>query len=87
VVTGDHECGYFTGPGSDPDWKPIVNNGKGQMPGCEFHSTGHTNQLIPLFVKGAGADRFAAIADEQDKRRGAYTDNAEVGGLMLELLE
>ncbi len=86
VVTGDHECGYLTGPDSDPDWNPIVNNGKGKQPGSEWHSTGHTNQLIPLFVKGAGAERFAGIADEQDKQRGAYTDNAEVGALMLELL-
>ncbi len=86
VVTGDHECGYLTGPDSDPEWNPIVNNGKGHLPGSEWHSSGHTNQLIPLFVKGAGAQRFAEIADQQDKRRGAYTDNAEVGSLMLELL-
>jgi len=86
VITGDHECGYLNGPDSDPEWNPIVNNGKGKLPGSEWHSTGHTNQLIPLFVKGAGADQFKAIATGTDKKRGAYTDNAEVGAMMLELL-
>lgn len=86
VVTGDHECGYLTGPGSDPEWKPIVNNGKGNQPGSEWHSTGHTNQLIPLFVKGAGAEEFANIAPGNDKLRGKYTDNAEVGKMMIDLL-
>jgi len=86
VITGDHECGYLTGSDSDPEWKPIVNNGKGNLPGSEWHSKGHTNNLIPLFVKGAGADRFKKIATGTDKKRGAYTDNADVGALMLELL-
>jgi alkaline phosphatase len=86
VITGDHECGYLTGPDSDPEWNPIANNGKGNLPGSEWHSKGHTNNLIPLFVKGAGADQFAEIANGEDTKRGSYTDNAEVGKLMIELL-
>jgi hypothetical protein len=35
IVTGDHECGYLTGPGSDPTWEPIINNGAGNLPGVE----------------------------------------------------
>jgi alkaline phosphatase len=87
VVTGDHECGYLMGPDADPEHTPIVNNGKGKMPGYSWHSTSHTNQLIPLFVKGAGAEKFEALADEEDPVRGKYIDNAEVGALTMELLE
>ncbi len=35
IVTGDHETGYLTGPGSDPAWMPLVNNGAGYLPGME----------------------------------------------------
>lgn len=78
IVTADHECGYVVGPGSDPEWKPIENRGKGEMPGFEFKSTGHTNQLVPLFAKGAGADGFDQHLHGEDKRLGKFTDNADI---------
>jgi alkaline phosphatase len=69
IVTGDHETGYLTGPGSGPDdddptdltpptWNPIVNNGTGNLPGMEWHSGNHTNSLIPFFAKGVGSELF-----------------------------
>jgi alkaline phosphatase len=78
IVTADHECGYVVGPGSDPEWKPIENRGKGVMPGFEFKSTGHTNQLVPLFARGAGADRFDQHLHGEDARLGKFTDNADI---------
>ena len=54
IVTGDHECGYLTGPGSNPTWEPLVNNGKGNQPGMEWHSGSHTNSLIPFPRQGCG---------------------------------
>ena len=53
IVTSDHECGYLTGPGSGqttegPVWNPLLNNGAGKAPGMEWHSSGHTNSLVPL---------------------------------------
>lgn len=78
IVTADHECGYVVGPGSDPEWKPIENRGQGVMPGFEFKSTGHTNQLVPLFAKGAGADGFDRYLHGEDKRLGKFTDNADI---------
>lgn len=82
LVTADHECGYLVGPGSDPDWKPIVNNGKGHMPGFEFKQTGHTNQLVPLFAKGAGAETLDQYVAGEDSRLGKFIDNTSVAKLI-----
>ncbi len=78
IVTGDHETGYLTGPGSDPKWTPLVNNGKGKMPGLEWHSTSHTNSLIPLYAKGIGAERFWQYVIGRDPVRGRYVDNTSL---------
>jgi alkaline phosphatase len=86
VVTGDHECGYLTGVGSDPRWMPVLTRGRGAMPLAEFHSGDHTNGLIPLFAKGEGSAQLARSANEYDPRRGSYLDNSEVGATMRRLL-
>lgn len=78
VVTADHETGYLTGPGSDPKWQPLVNNGKEQMPGTEWHSNNHTNSLVPLFARGAGSEYFLQHLHGKDPVRGPYSDNTEV---------
>jgi alkaline phosphatase len=82
IVTADHECGYVVGPGSDPEWKPLVNNGKGVMPGFEFKLKSHTNQLVPLFAKGAGAEGFAEYVIGEDTRLGKFIDNTSVAALI-----
>jgi alkaline phosphatase len=96
IVTSDHETGYITGPGSGegmPDgdvsktWKALVNKGRGKVPEMEWHHDYHTNSLVPLYAKGYGSERFAALADEVDPVRGFYLDNTEIGLLMIELLE
>lgn len=95
VVTSDHETGYITGPGSEKAfpisesefsrvWPPLLNNGKGKMPGMEWHSDYHTNSLVPFFAKGYGCLEFYALADEEDPIRGRYADNAEIGRLLIE---
>jgi alkaline phosphatase len=86
VVTGDHECGYLTGPGSDPAWTPIVAQGRGVLPHAEFHSSDHTNLLVPLFARGNGAGRLAGAADARDPRRGRYLDNTELAAVLQTLL-
>jgi alkaline phosphatase len=83
VVTGDHETGYLTGPGSDPGWRPIVNHGAGQVPGMEWHSESHTNSLIPLFALGDAARLFHPFADQIDPVRGRYIDNTELAQVLL----
>ena len=88
IVTGDHESGYLTGPGSDPTWEPIVNNGRGNLPGMEWHVVDrHTNLLIPLFANGDTASFLSQYADQLDPVRGPYIDNTEVAQLLFRLLE
>lgn len=87
IVTGDHECGYLTGPDSDPTWEPVLNSGAGNLPGTEWHSGDHTNALIPLYANGAGSEFFKLYADQVDSVRGSFVDNAEVGQLMISLME
>ncbi|MBN1153614.1 alkaline phosphatase [candidate division KSB1 bacterium] len=96
MITEDHECGYLTGPLSGtnytaegdsgkPQWAPIVNNGKGVLPGMEWHSNNHTNSLVPFYAKGVGSELLSEYADEQDPVRGSYIDNTEITELLFSL--
>jgi len=94
IITGDHETGYLTGPGSNPEgdhanlsneevWKPLVINGKGVQPGMEWHSDGHTNSLIPFFAKGVGSEEFKQRIRGKDPVRGDYLDDSDLGQVLL----
>lgn len=90
IVTADHETGYLVGPGSNsPEaktisekWKPLVNNGKNKMPGCEWHTGGHTNMLIPLYAKGAGSNLFLNSVKGIDPVYGKFIDNTVIGQII-----
>ncbi len=83
IVTGDHETGYLTGPGSGqtiagPVWNPLVSFGIGMTPGMQFNSGDHTNALIPLFAKGSAARHLRSAATGVDPVRGVYLDNTDI---------
>ncbi len=85
IVTADHETGYLWGPGSNPAFEPIVNNGAGVMPGMQYYSaignppfSWHSNSLVPFYAKGAAASKFNFLADQWDLVRGPYIDNTEI---------
>lgn len=73
VVTADHETGCVTGPGADPRWTALTP-AQGVVAPHEWNSAGHTNQLVPLYARGAGAGELAARATMPDPVRGAYLD-------------
>jgi len=52
----------------------------------EWHSGSHTNSLIPVYAKGAGAQLLEKYADEKDPVRGRYVDNTEVAKVMFEAM-
>jgi alkaline phosphatase len=87
VVTADHETGYLAGAGAGPEagWTPMTG-AAGQLPDLTWHSGGHTNALVPLFAKGAGADVLDARADQWDLVRGAYLDNTAIGETIFDFL-
>jgi alkaline phosphatase len=87
IVTGDHECGYLTGPASDPLWIPVTNNGEGNLPGMEWHSGDHTNSIIPFFAKGDVSRLFKSYADDKDIVRGKYLDNTEIAEVIFSVLK
>jgi alkaline phosphatase len=80
IVTSDHETGYLWGPGGP--FSPLFNHGAGTLPGATYNSGGHTNSLVPLFAKGAGAHLLAGYADQSDPVRGWYVDNTEIFKVM-----
>lgn len=87
IVTGDHETGSLTGPGSDPEWRPLVNRGRNQLPDMEWHSDYHTNNLIPLFAKGQGAEGLLSLVQGHDPVRGPYVDNTAVAKAVFAAFE
>ncbi len=90
IITADHETGHITGPGSGqtdqgPVWNTIVNNGRGKLPGIEWHSGSHTNSLVPFFAKGRGAEQFRKTIDGKDPLRGPYIDNTDIANTIFTL--
>jgi alkaline phosphatase len=79
IVTSDHETGYLTGP-DHPELvnAPVKNQGKGNLPEHKWNSGGHTNQLVPFYAKGKGAELFELFADETDPVRGPFIQNSEI---------
>ncbi len=95
IVTADHETGYLTG--KQNSYADIVNSGKGIMPKMYWHDNRfegyvyagmlwHTNQLVPFYAKGAGAEAFYEVADEKDPVRGHYLDNTEISQVIRSLV-
>ncbi len=87
IVTGDHECGHLCREGSELlDFMP-GNNGAGVLPEMECSYGSHTNQLIPLYARGCGAELLGMYADGVDPVRGHYIDNAELGRQLIESVD
>lgn len=91
IFTSDHECGYFIGPDhqnqtvNNPVDNPIVDNGEGNMPGYSYNSPNHTNMLVPVYAKGAGAELLKTHESRTDFYRGKYIDNTDVGNTLFAL--
>lgn len=112
IVTSDHETGAIWGPGvwTDADgdkrfgpgdgftgFAVPVNNGQGKAPGLSYASGNHTNDLVPLWAIGAGAERFRDFTSRDAKAAelwgaafggwdGSYVDNTTVFTVMHEAL-
>ena len=115
IITSDHETGGIWGPNTvlddngtpndftddtiNSDWQNVVDNGEGNMPGVQYTSGGHTNALVPLWARGAGADLFDTLVDGTDAQAaafwtqfgegewdGSYVDNTDVFGVMNQVV-
>ncbi len=88
IVTSDHDNSMPLGPDAQTvPFQPVVNNGRGKMPGFSLRPTGdHSNALVPLWAKGAGSEGFERRVRGQDPHYarhvglndGRYVDNTDV---------
>ena len=109
IVTADHETGMLWGGmdyfDTDGDGKfdaakdefiafqPVESNGCGKLPKMAFYYGSHTNSLVPLWAKGAGAEGIKKYFYGKDERAGQwwdfsgdYIDNSHIGQFMIEQL-
>ena len=79
IVTGDHETGLLWG---EAPFIPLIDKGKGNLPGMKFYSSDHSNSLVPFYAKGSGSELYRNFADEYDSIRGPFIQNTEIAQLI-----
>lgn len=85
ILTADHETGLILGQESDKiPFHPIECQGKGKYPLHRYHSTDHSNMLVPVYFRGKNATQFERIFKMQDPKVGRYGDNTDVPKLSLD---
>lgn len=100
IVTADHETGGLFGDGTagyfdvngdgaftdGVDYAHIADEGDGQTPGHVWASGNHTNQLVPLYATGAGAEKFYEYIAGTDTNLAAYygLDSTEWNGQYID---
>ncbi len=97
IITTDHGNGLFLGPDGDRQaFQPPQNRGQGKIPGLSARPTGyHTNELVLLWAKGAGAERFQTMVRGRDPgfarfvahNDGNYIDNTDIFKVMKAVIE
>jgi alkaline phosphatase len=91
IVTGDHDH-MLMGPDSDnAPFQALSDRGPGRVPGYKWQHVSHSNQLVPLYARGPGAEVFLICADQRDSftdsegrsfGRGMYLDQTEIFAVM-----
>lgn len=96
VVTSDHGNGLLLGPDSvDEPFQNVVGQGPGELPLVRWHTDGHTNELVPVWAHGAGAEHILRYAHRRDDGLTAwgvpqdsriYLDNTELSRALHDAL-
>ena len=96
IVTADHDHLLFGPDGATIPYQPVLPDQDGDgVPEYAWFSNNHSNQLVPLYVRGPGAAGVASLADQRDMvldgqgravagSGRTYTDQAELGDYILE---
>jgi alkaline phosphatase len=78
IVTADHDL-MLWGPRADEvPFDPLGDRGAGRLPAHRWLSDDHSNALVPLWARGAGADRLLGRERGVDPRRGPYVHQTDV---------
>lgn len=84
IVTADHDH-LLLGPESDTTpFQPVQDRGRGSVPGHIWHSDSHSNLPVPLYVRGAGAERFSAIPTTREGSVQVF-HQTEIGKVLRQL--
>jgi Alkaline phosphatase len=102
AVAADRSREALTAARFDPtqdifnDYLAVQDRGAGKIPGFMFSSRNHTNELVPLWALGPGANRFAEFTRSDLKAadlwgaayqwNGAFVDNTVVFTVMNEAM-
>jgi alkaline phosphatase len=83
IITADHDH-LFQGIPTRRDPLPLVGDrGAGEVPEHTWLWDNHSNHLVPVFARGTGAGALVDLADERDRRRGAYIQDTEIFDALL----
>jgi alkaline phosphatase len=83
IVSADHETGLLWGSNSDTvAFDPMLNRGMHRAPAMWFNTGGHSNSLVPLRARGAGASLFARHIAGSDPVVGDYVENTTIFDVM-----
>lgn len=96
IVTTDHGNGLLLGPDSaDQAYQTVIGQGAGVLPLVRWHTDNHTNELVPVWAHGAGAERIRDLATRRDDGLAVwgvepeyrlYLDNTELNRAMHDAL-
>jgi len=91
IVTADHDH-LLLGPDSDTvPFQDLTDKGADKVPGYKWQSNSHSNRLVPLYARGAGAALVTGCARKNDAYtdgqgrhfgRGAYLDETDIFAVM-----
>ncbi|MDO4571185.1 MAG: alkaline phosphatase [Planctomycetia bacterium] len=92
IITADHATGAFWGLKADEEgtlYATPVWKGKGNLAEGQYYSKGHTNELVPFYLRGRCAQKVDELVRGTDKRAaelyrfdGRYIDNTDIITLM-----
>ena len=94
ILTADHDTGLIWGEHSTRiAYEPLKDNGPEKIPCMDYNTTDHSNSLVPLHARGAGADSFKEHVRGNDPKAaevwhvsGDYIDNTDIFKVMKKSL-
>ncbi|MCP3981022.1 MAG: alkaline phosphatase [bacterium] len=87
IVTADHDH-MLWGPGSDTTpFQPLEDRGAGNLPGYKWLSSSHSNALVPVYARGAGAESLLELASGDDPFYGPYVHQTDIYTVLRAAIE
>lgn len=88
IITTDHGNSMPLGPNSDTVFMDRMEAADVMgVPTVRWHSTNHTNELVALFARGAGAEMFDALVAGTDPYFGTFYADWQAAGFDGKLID